>query len=71
MQALYQEEVLRKLSDLARFETPKKVILLEREFDLNQGEVTPKLSVRRRVVEEHFRTQIERAYAESENPQAG
>ena len=71
VQALYQEEVLRKLSELARYETPKKIILLEREFDLNQGEVTPKLSVRRRVVEEHFRAQIERAYAESENPQAG
>jgi long-chain acyl-CoA synthetase len=62
--ALYQEEVMRKLGGLARFETPKKIILLEREFSLDQGEVTPKLSVRRRVVEEHFRAQIERAYAD-------
>ena len=70
VQALYQEEVLRKLSALARFETPKKIILLEREFDLDQGEITPKLSVRRRVVEEHFHAQIERAYAEGERAPA-
>lgn len=66
VQALFDEEVMRKLEGLARYETPKKIVLLEREFDLNQGEVTPKLSVRRRVVEEHFRDKIEDAYADKE-----
>ncbi len=71
VQALYQEEVMRKLSGLARYETPKKIILLERELDLNAGEITPKLSVRRRVVEDHFRDRIENAYADGERVSSG
>jgi long-chain acyl-CoA synthetase len=71
VQALYDEEVMRQLSDLARYETPKKIILLERELDLNAGEITPKLSVRRRVVEDRFRTKIEGAYAGSEHVSSG
>ena len=70
VQALYHDEVMRKLDDLARFETPKKVIVLPREFDLDKGEITPKLSVRRRVVEEHFKQQIEGAYAEKDGTPA-
>jgi long-chain acyl-CoA synthetase len=70
VQALYEEEVLRKLEGLARYEAPKKIILLPREFDLNRGEITPKLSVRRRVVEEAFREQIENAYADKETATA-
>ena len=66
VQTLYDEEVMRKLEDLARFEKPKKIVILPREFDLNKGEITPKLSVRRRVVEEHFKQQIEGAYQEHE-----
>ncbi|HEY0305481.1 MAG TPA: long-chain fatty acid--CoA ligase [Longimicrobiales bacterium] len=71
VQALYDEEVTRHLSDLARYETPKKIIVLERELDLNQGEITPKLSVRRRVVEEHFRDRIEGAYADHDRVPSG
>jgi long-chain acyl-CoA synthetase len=66
VQALYDEEVMRRFSDLARYEQPKKIIILERELDLNAGEITPKLSVRRRVVEERFRDEIERAYADGD-----
>ena len=71
VQALFDEEVTRHLSDLARYETPKKIIVLERELDLNQGEITPKLSVRRRVVEEHFRDRIEGAYADHDRVSSG
>ncbi|HEY0672832.1 MAG TPA: long-chain fatty acid--CoA ligase [Longimicrobiales bacterium] len=71
VQALYQEEIMRKLEGLARYESPKKIVVLEREFDLNAGEITPKLSVRRRVVEEHFRAQIESAYADKETAASG
>ncbi len=66
VQALYQEEVTRQLQGFARYELPKKYIVLERELDLNKGEITPKLSVRRRVVEDHFREKIESAYADKE-----
>ncbi len=38
--------------------------MLAEPFTLERGELTPSLKVRRRVVEEHFREQIERLYGE-------
>jgi long-chain acyl-CoA synthetase len=56
--------VAQRLSGLARYETPKKLLILPRELELAKGEITPKLSVRRSVVEDHFRSAIEALYAE-------
>jgi long-chain acyl-CoA synthetase len=64
---LYADEILPRFEGLARYELPKKFIILHREFDLNAGEITPKLSVRRKVIEEHFADKIEAAYADKEN----
>ena len=57
-------EVRKTLRDLAQYEMPKKLLLLPREFSIETGELTPKLSVKRRVVEQHYAAQIERLYAE-------
>jgi long-chain acyl-CoA synthetase len=48
---------------LARYETIKKVAVLDRDFDPEQGELTPTLKVKRRVVAEHFADVIESLYA--------
>jgi long-chain acyl-CoA synthetase len=71
VQKLFDDEVLPRFDGLARYELPKKLIILHREFDLNAGEITPKLSVRRKVIEERFRDQIEGAYSDKENVTAG
>jgi long-chain acyl-CoA synthetase len=63
--AKIEEEVTRRWQGLARFETPKKILVLPREFDLAAGEITPKLSVRRHVVEQHFKDAIEALYADA------
>jgi long-chain acyl-CoA synthetase len=55
-------EVRRVLRDLAQFEMPKKLLLLPRDFSVEGGELTPTLKVRRRVVEERHRAEIERLY---------
>lgn len=55
-------EVLTPLSDLAHFETPRKIILLPNELTLERGELTPTLKVKRRVVEDHYKTLIDQAY---------
>ena len=68
---LYTEEVSSKFDGLARYELPKKLIILHREFDLNADEITPKLSVRRKVIEQHFADQIEAAYADKEHANGG
>ncbi|HZS13703.1 MAG TPA: long-chain fatty acid--CoA ligase, partial [Candidatus Dormibacteraeota bacterium] len=48
---------------LARYETIKKVAVLDRDFDPDQGELTPTLKVKRRVVAEHFGDVIEALYS--------
>jgi long-chain acyl-CoA synthetase len=44
-------------------EQVRRWTILPRDFTEDRGEVTPTLKVRRRVVEEHFRDEIERLYA--------
>jgi long-chain acyl-CoA synthetase len=61
-----EREVLKSLRDLAHFEMPKKVLLLPRDFTIESGELTPKLSVRRRAVEKNYQRQIEALYADGE-----
>lgn len=50
--------------NLARYEKIKKVALLENEFTIEGGELTPTLKVKRRVIDEKYRDVIERLYAE-------
>src|SRR4051812_32247081 len=45
-------EVRMTLRDLAGFEMPKKVLVLPKDFSIESGELTPKLSVKRKVVEQ-------------------
>ncbi len=64
VQKKMEREVLTTLRDLAKFEMPKKFLLLPRDFSIETGELTPKLSVKRRVVEQRHRDAIEKLYAE-------
>lgn len=57
-------EARKSLRDLAQFETPKKFLLLPHDFTIEGGELTPKQSIRRRVVEERYKEQIEALYRE-------
>ena len=61
--AKIEREVMSMLSQLAKFETPKKVVLLEKDFTIESGELTPTLKVKRRIVEQHYKDKIDAAYA--------
>ncbi len=61
-------EVKKTLRELAHFEIPKKLLLLPTEFSIEGGELTPKMSVRRRVVEKTYEKQIEALYTEEPAP---
>jgi long-chain acyl-CoA synthetase len=50
---------------LAQFETLKKVLLVPDEFSVASGELTPSMKLKRRVVEERYRAQIEAIYAQA------
>jgi long-chain acyl-CoA synthetase len=58
-----EAEVQTTLRDLARFEQPKKVVLLPHDFTVEAGELTPTLKVKRRVVEERHRAVVEALYS--------
>ena len=57
-------EVRKTLRDLAQFEVPKRFLILPQDFSIESGELTPKLSVRRRVVEQRYAKEIAALYAE-------
>ena len=59
-------EARKNLRDLAQFEVPKRFLVLPRDFSIESGELTPKLSVRRKVVEQNYARQIESVYSEAE-----
>jgi long-chain acyl-CoA synthetase len=66
-----EEEVGSRMDDLAHFERPKKIVLLEQDFTIESGELTPTLKVKRRVVEKNYAPAIDAAYAESDPLAAG
>jgi long-chain acyl-CoA synthetase len=49
-------------SDLSRYEQIKRFRVLPREFSAEDDEVTPTLKLKRRVVAEHFASEIEELY---------
>ncbi len=59
-----EREVKKSLRDLAQFEMPKKVVLIQNDFSIESGELTPTLKVKRRVVEKNYTAAIEAAYAD-------
>jgi long-chain acyl-CoA synthetase len=66
IKAKMEKEVLGSLDRLAHFEKPKKVVLLEQDFTIDSGELTPTLKVKRRTVDRKFRVLIDAAYTAEE-----
>jgi long-chain acyl-CoA synthetase len=62
VQEMVEREILTILSDLAGYEMPKKFLLLPRDFSIESGELTPKLSIKRQVVERRNAAAIEALY---------
>jgi len=62
-QGIAQEIVDEVNRDRVRVEQIKKFAIVPREFSLEEGEVTPTLKLRRRVIHDHFAAEIEQLYA--------
>ena len=62
VRAKIEKEVYGRLTGLAKFETPKKVGLIEEDFTVERGELTPTLKVKRRVIDKAYRDLIDRLY---------
>jgi len=61
---LIQRQIDGLTPNLAKYERIKKVALLENEFTIEGGELTPTLKVKRRVIDQKYRDVIEKLYAE-------
>jgi len=48
---------------LARYESIKKIAIVERELSVEAGELTPTLKLKRRSISQNFRDTIESLYA--------
>jgi len=55
-------EVGRATTELASYERIKKIAVLDRDFDIDMGEVTPTLKVKRNIVEQKYAVLIESLY---------
>ena len=63
---LFEEEIDKYCEGLARFETVKKVVLIENELTVDGGELTPTLKVKRRVIDEKYEKVIDKIYEDAE-----
>lgn len=63
--ALFQSEIERCNQNLNHIEQVKKFELLSQEWTVDKGEMTPKLSMKRKVITEHYAAAIDRIYAEA------
>ena len=68
VRAKMEKEVAEELQGLARFEMPKKIGLLEHDFSIERGELTPTLKVKRRVIDQAYKNVIDGLYADEKEP---
>jgi long-chain acyl-CoA synthetase len=59
-----ESEINRATPGLASYEKVKKVALLDREFEIEKGEITPTLKVKRNIIEQKYRGIIDSIYQE-------
>ncbi|MBX3293218.1 MAG: long-chain fatty acid--CoA ligase [Acidobacteria bacterium] len=60
---LIERQIALILDGLGQFEKVKKFALLEKELSVENGELTPTLKVKRRVIDERYRDVIENLYS--------
>lgn len=63
---LFQRQIEALTPNLAKYERIKRIALLENEFTIEGGELTPTLKVKRRVIDEKYRDVIEQLYTDAE-----
>ncbi|MEK7251352.1 MAG: long-chain fatty acid--CoA ligase, partial [Bacteroidota bacterium] len=67
VQQLYEEEVGRVNLGLNKWERIIKFILSDHELTIADGQLTPTMKLKRRIIEKEFQSQIEALYQKYEN----
>jgi long-chain acyl-CoA synthetase len=64
--AKMESEVSKELAGSAHFEVPKKIGLLEHDFSIERGELTPTQKVKRREIDKHYKALIDSLYDDAD-----
>ncbi|GAB3794132.1 AMP-dependent synthetase/ligase [Virgibacillus kimchii] len=64
VQELIQQEVKNQTKTFAGFEIPKKIVIAEDEWSVENGELTPKLSMRINFIQDKYKRLIQETYGE-------
>jgi len=65
--AVFQSRIDQRLAGVSHHEQIRKFTLLARPFSIEAGELTPKLSLRRQTIAEHYRDEIEAMYQKADD----
>jgi long-chain acyl-CoA synthetase len=60
-------EIDRATPNLAQYERVKRIALLDRDFEIEKGEITPTLKVKRNIIEQKYKALIDSLYEEDKN----
>jgi long-chain acyl-CoA synthetase len=66
IQAKIEKEVNEELAGAAHFELPKKIGLVEHDFSIERGELTPTQKVKRKAIDKNYKALIDSMYDEAE-----
>ena len=66
IQAKMEQEVAKELAGAAHFEVPKKIGLIENDFSIEKGELTPTQKVKRRAIDKNYKKLIDSLYDDAE-----
>ncbi len=64
---LFERQVASATKELAKFETVKKIALIENEMTVDGGELTPTMKLKRRVIDEKYKAVIDKLYSDAES----
>jgi long-chain acyl-CoA synthetase len=67
---LLERQVAEHTTELSQYEKVKRIALLENELTVDGGELTPTLKVRRRIVDEKYKSVIDKIYDDAEKEMA-
>jgi long-chain acyl-CoA synthetase len=62
---LFERQVAQATQGLAQYESVKKIALLENELTVDGGELTPTLMVKRRVIDQKYKSIIDSMYLDA------
>ncbi len=66
VQELFESAVAEVNKDMAQFEKIKRVVVVPDEFSIADGTLTPTMKLKRRVVQDRYKDQIEAIYRDAE-----